>query len=97
MLSEKKMLAYRDLAPGAYQAFPFIGIVSELAGEQDLEPPMKKFARCRISGADGLRFKTFAVAIKTRWKHPCVVENDEIARPEKIGKVDELAIDERPV
>ncbi len=97
LLSKKKMLADRDLTAGTNQAFPFVGIVPELTGEQNLDASAKKLAGSRIPRADRLRFKTFAAAIEARRKHPRVVENDEIAGPEKLGEIAKLAIGEGAV
>ena len=94
LLSEKKMLADQDLSAGTNQAFPIVGIVSELTGEQNLDASLKKLAGSRIPRADGLRLGTFAAAIQTRWKHPRVVENDQIARPEKVREIAKLPIGE---
>lgn len=94
VLSKKKMLADRDLASRTNQAFPFVGIVSELTGEQNLDTAAKKLAGSRIPRADGLRFKTFAATVEARRKHPRVVENDEIASPEKVGEIAKVAIGE---
>ncbi len=96
-LSQKKMLTDGDLTARTNQAFPFVGIVAQLTGEQYLDASAKKLAGSRIPRANGLRLKTFAAAIETRRKHPRIVENDEIAGPEKVGEIAKLAISEDAV
>lgn len=45
VVAEEKMLADADLAAGAHEAFPFIGIVAKLASKEDLDAPAQEVAR----------------------------------------------------
>ncbi len=92
VVAEIKMLADGDFAAGADQTFPVVGIVAELAGQKDLDAPLKKVAGGRILRAERLGLKTSAPAVESGGKHASIVEDDEVAGPEKIGKFAELAI-----
>jgi hypothetical protein len=92
VISEIEVLADTDFAAGANEALPLIGIVLQLAREEDLNLSAEKIVSRRVPGADGLRLKTFAPSIEPGWKHACVVEDDEIVRAEQIGKFSELTI-----
>lgn len=96
VISEKEMLPDPDFAAGADQAFPFIGVVMELAGEQDLHASVKKIAGGGIAGADRLRIKTCASSEEAGGKHTCVVEDDKIVGSEEVGEFAELTVGDGP-
>ena len=55
VVAEIKMLADGDFAAGADQTFPVVGIVAELAGQKDLDAPLKKSREagfCELRGWD---------------------------------------------
>ena len=92
VITEIEMLADADLAAGADQAFPYIGIVIQLASEQDLDASVKKIARGGIVGAEWLRLKTSASPIEASGKHARIVEDDKIVGAKEVGEFAELAI-----
>ncbi|HEY2016183.1 MAG TPA: hypothetical protein VGH38_21920 [Bryobacteraceae bacterium] len=92
LLSEKQTLADRDLAPGTNQALPIVGIMPQLAGEQDFNAATKEFARGGVARAQGLRLKTLTASIKPRWKNFGVVEYDQISPLQQAGEITKLAI-----
>lgn len=92
VLSEKKAFAYANLASGANQTFPIVGVGGKLAREQDLNPSLQKVARSGIVRADRLRASAFAATVEPRRKDAGVVEDDEIAGTQQIGEIAEQAI-----
>src|SRR5581483_5557643 len=92
VIAEEELLAYADLAPGPHQAFPFVGIFLQLAGEQDFNASAKKITGRGIAGTQRLGLKTFAASIKARGKHFCVVEHDEVAGTKERGEIAKSAI-----
>jgi len=90
--SEKKALADADLAAGANQAFPIVGLNRKLPREQDLDTAAKEILGGRILRTDGLRARALAMAVEPRRKNAGVVEDDEIGGPQPLGKVAEEAI-----
>lgn len=92
VLAEIKMLADGDLAAGADEAFPVVRILAELAGQKDLDAPVKEVPGCGIVRAERLRLQTCAPAVKAGGKDASIVEDDEVAGPEEIGEFAELAV-----
>ena len=92
VLTEKKAFANADLASGANQALPIVGVKRKLAREQDLNASLQKAACCGIARAHGMRARVFAVAVKTGRQDAGVVENNEIAGAQQIREIAEEAI-----
>jgi len=92
LFAEEKALADADFAAGANQAFPIVRIGGELTGQQNFDASVKKIASRGIVRADGLSPGAFAAAIKPGRKNAGVVEDDEIAGLQQVGKIAELAI-----
>lgn len=92
VLPEKKAFTQADLASRANQAFPIVRVSGKLAREQDLNAALQKVACCGIARANWLRASAFAAAIKTRGKDASVIENNEIAGAQQVGKIAEEAI-----
>jgi len=54
---------------------------------------MEEIPGCGILWADGLSASAFAATIEARWKNARVVENQQIAGPQQVREVAELAVD----
>jgi hypothetical protein len=92
VLAEEKVFANTDLASGADQALPIVGLSGKLARQQNLDAALQEVARRRIMRADRLSLCAFAAAVKPRRKDASVVKNNEIAGAQQIRKITELAI-----
>jgi len=92
LLAEEEAFSYADLAAGANQAFPIVGIGGELASQQNLDAAAEKIMRGRIVRAQGLSVDAFAAAVEAGGKNAGVVEDHEIAGAQQVGEVAELAI-----
>jgi hypothetical protein len=96
VVAEEQMFADADLPSGADQTFPIVGILAQLACEENLDAPPKKVARGGILGAEGLRLNTPAPPIEAGGKDSRVVEDNEISRAEHLGEFPEGAVFESP-
>ena len=92
VLTEKKPFTNADFAAGADQTFPIVGVGGKLAREQDLDAAPQKVTCRGIVRANRLRTSAFAAAIESSGKDTGVVEDDEIAGTQPIGKIVEEAI-----
>ncbi len=92
LIAEEEAFADSDLAAGTNQALPVVGIDGELAGQKNFDAAVKEIASGRIARANRLGVSAFAAAEEPRWKDAGVVENDEIAGLQKVGKFTEQAI-----
>ncbi len=55
MLSEEQVLPDSDFASRSHQAFPFVGLALQLAGEENFDAAAEKITSRWISFTDGLR------------------------------------------
>jgi len=92
VVAEEEMFADVDLAAGADETFPVVGILLELAGEQDLDASVEKIARGRIARAGRLGLETGAASVKACGKDAGVVKNEKVVGTEEIGKVKKFPI-----
>ncbi len=92
VLAEEDAFADADLAAGANQAFPIVGIGGELAGEQNLDAAVEKITGCGIARTERLSADACAAAIEPGRKDASIVEDDEIAGVQQLGEVAEEAI-----
>ena len=93
VVAKKQVLADADFTARADQTVPLIG--GNLAGEKNLDASVKKVPGRGILRGEGLRTQAFAAAVESRGKDSGVVEYDQVAGMEKIGKITELAIGEK--
>ena len=92
MLAEEQAFADADLASGTNQAFPIVGLGGELARQQNFDAAVEEITRRGIARADRLSASAFATAIEAGGKDASVVEDDQIAGPQQVGKVAEQAV-----
>jgi hypothetical protein len=92
LLPEKQLFADADLAAGTDQAFPIIRAGGELAGQQNFDAALEEIASRWIVRTDRLGALAFAAAIEPGWKDPRVVEDDQVAGPQKLRKVAKLRV-----
>jgi hypothetical protein len=92
VLSEEEAFADADLAAGANQALPIVGVGGELAGQENFDASVKKVAGGGIARADGLSVGAFAATVETGGKDAGVVEDEQIAGVKQVGEVAELAV-----
>jgi hypothetical protein len=90
--AEEQAFANADLAAGTDEAFPIVGISGELAGQQNLNATVEEIPGCRILRADRLSADAFAAAIEAGRKNASVIENQHIAGPQQVRKLEEEAI-----
>ena len=91
-IAKIELLANSDLASRTNQTLPLIRNVTELARQENLDSPTEKIARCRILRAQRLGSFPAPPAIEPRWKHPRIVQNQQVIRAQQVGKFAELAI-----
>ena len=92
LFSEEEAFADDDLAAGANQAFPIIGVGGELARQQNLDAALEKTTRGGIARAEWVSASACATAVEPSGKDARVVEDDQIAGLQQIGEVAEQAI-----
>jgi hypothetical protein len=86
------MFANPDFAARTNQAFPLVGMLPQLPGEENFNPSTKEVARGRISRTQHLGLKTFAVAIKASRKDASIVEDEEIGGTQQVGEFTKLTV-----
>src|SRR5580704_10615997 len=91
-VAEEQAFSDADLAAGTDEAFPIVGISSQLARQQNLDATVERVPGRRIFRADGLNPGAFGAAIEPRWKDAGVVENHNIAGLQQIREVAEQAV-----
>src|ERR1700690_1382188 len=74
------------------QALPFVWVLADLVGEQDLDPSAKKVPRGRILRAQRLGTLAAAVAVEAGGEDTSVVEDQEVVGSQEIGEVSKGAI-----
>jgi len=97
VIAEEEMLTDADFSAGADEAFPVVGVLLELACEEDLDASVQELARGGIARAERLGFEAGATSVKTGGKYFRVVEDQKVGGTEEIGEVAELAIVELAV
>lgn len=75
-VSEEKMLAHADFAPGADQALPVVRFGRELAGQQYLNAALEKVAGGGIVGAQGLGSGAPSPSVEPGGKHTGIVDDE---------------------
>ena len=91
-LAEEQALADADLAAGANQALPIVGLGGELAGQKNLDATVKETAGGWVARANGLSAGAVAAAIEPSWKNAGVVKNQQIAGLQKVREVAEQTV-----
>lgn len=92
VFSKEQMFADAELAPGTNETLPFVGILLQLASEQDFDPAAEKIAGGRIARAHGLGLQPSAAPIEAGGKHPGIVEHHEVAGAEQVREVVKLTV-----
>jgi hypothetical protein len=92
LLSEEEAFADADLAAGANQAFPIIGVGGELASQQNFHAALEEITRGGIARAEWLSASACATAVEPGGKDARVIEDDQIAALQQVGEVAEQAI-----
>lgn len=96
VVAEEEMFANVDLAARTDKAFPFIGILLELASKENFDASLKKIARGRIVRTQLLGLESRTVSVKARGKHSRVVEDEQVIGLEKIGEIAKLPVQKLP-
>lgn len=94
VVAEEEMLAYADLAPWTDEAFPIVRFGLQLPCEQDFDAAAEEVARGGVLRAERLGLKAGASAKKAGGKYAGVIEYQQVAGAEKVGKIPELAVSE---
>jgi len=81
-----EFLSDPDLSPGPYQAFPLIGIVRYLAGQQNFDLAAEKISCRRVVRAQGLGSLSAPMAVKTGWEHPRIVQDQQVIGAQQVGE-----------
>ena len=92
VIAKIQPFAYANFSSGADQAFPFVGLLLQLPGQQDLDASVQKIARGGILRAERLRFESSTAAIQPRGKDLGVVEDYEIAGTKQVRKFAKPAV-----
>jgi len=80
VITEEKALPNPDLAARAHQALPLVGMLLQLACEQDLDVSAQKVSRGWVVWTERLGLKTCPPSIEASGKNARVVEDEEIVR-----------------
>ncbi len=91
-LAEEQAFADADFAAGPDQALPIVRFSRKLAGQQNLDAAVEEIARGRVAWADGMRSGSFAAAIESSRKDAGIVEDQQVAGMQEIGKFAEQAV-----
>jgi hypothetical protein len=86
------MLFHANFAARTNQAFPFVWLLRDLAGKQDLDSSLEKLPRRRVLRAYRLCPNPTSGTVKSGRKDPCIVEYNQVIRAQEIGKVTKPAI-----
>src|SRR5208283_2015861 len=91
-IAEIEFLPDSDLAAGAHQALPLIGIIRELACQQNFDAATEKILCRRIVRAQGLGALSAAVAVETGREHPRIVHDQQVVGPQQAGEFAKAAV-----
>ena len=90
--AEKQSFPNANFSSGPNQALPIVGLGGKLAGQQNFDTAAKEIASRRIAWANRVSTDALSSAVKPRWKYPSVIEDEQVAGPQQLREVAELAI-----
>ena len=91
-VTEEEAFPDLNLAAGAHQAFPIVGMRGKLARQQNFDAAVKEISGRGIVRADRVGTGALAAAIEPRWKYAGVVEDQQVARPQQVREITEHAV-----
>lgn len=92
VFSKVEVFSNANLATGADQAFPIVGVMVQLSGKQDFDASAEKIPGYGIVRAESLRLEAFATPVKTGREYSCVIKHEEVVRAEQFGEIAEFEV-----
>ena len=89
---EIEVFSHADFAARTHQAIPLVRLGADLPGKKNLHPPLQEIAGAGLFGLRGWARLPPAPPIESRRKYSGVVENEQIVRAKKLGKVPESRV-----
>jgi hypothetical protein len=89
---EKQSFPDANFSSGANQALPIVGPGGKLACQQNFDAAAKEIARCGIAWANKVGTDALSSPVKPRWKNPSVIKDEQVAGPQQLREVAEVAI-----
>jgi hypothetical protein len=90
--AEKQSFPEANFSPGPNQALPIVGPSGELACQQNFDTTAEEIASCGIAWPNRVSTDALSSPVKPCWKNPSVIKNEQVAGPQQLREVAEVAI-----